>query len=291
MIALMPVHCWSIAKLKPIQALASRIHKWTSYCGEALCRLVCFLWTTSDHVLIGYVGDPLAQTELRCYGDADFAGCKATHRSTPGMFACVRPAPGRRARRRPRGRAQYDPRGPVGRPRAGRAGQGAVYRAPNPAAGVRNCPPRSPPTREAFRAAAVPAPVPWWERPPKRADGVSVGIRRRAARLRGAQGSATDPLRRAGGPASPRGGPRRRTRCREDPHRRSPVAPRDRHQCARRLARTRSRVRRRRVRNMSRGAAPGGSLGAPKDRPPPPVRLAIREKGLFASVSISWHCA
>ena len=183
-------------------------------------------------------------------------------RASSGMFACVRPAPGRRARRRPRGRAQYDPRGPVGRPRAGRTDRGAAYRAPNPAASVRNCPPRSPPTREAFRAAAVPAPVPWWERPPKRADGVSVGIgraRRRTARLRGAQGSATDPLRRAGGPASPRGGPRRRTRCREDPHRRSPVAPRDRHQCARRLARTRSRVRRRRVRNMSRGAAPGGS--------------------------------
>ena len=76
--------------LKAIQALASRIHKWTSWCDKALHRLVCYIHTSADHTLVGYVGDSLSDTTLRCYADADFAGCKATYKSTSGLFACVR---------------------------------------------------------------------------------------------------------------------------------------------------------------------------------------------------------
>ena len=40
-------------------------------------------------MLVGFVGDDLRDTNLRLYADADFVGCKATMRSTSGVFACA----------------------------------------------------------------------------------------------------------------------------------------------------------------------------------------------------------
>ena len=48
--------------LKAIQALACRIHRWTSWCDKALCRLVCYLYSSDSDVLKGYVADPLGKT-------------------------------------------------------------------------------------------------------------------------------------------------------------------------------------------------------------------------------------
>ena len=75
--------------LKAIQALASRISRWTEWCDKALHRLICFLHSTRKDSLVGFVGDCLKDTNLRLYADADWAGCKATFRSTSGVFSCV----------------------------------------------------------------------------------------------------------------------------------------------------------------------------------------------------------
>ena len=50
---------------------------------------VCFLHHSRNDMLVGYVGQGLGEMTLRLYADADFAGCKATRRSTSGMFACL----------------------------------------------------------------------------------------------------------------------------------------------------------------------------------------------------------
>ena len=43
--------------LKVVQLLATRVSKWTLSCDKALHRLVCYIHTTRDLVLTGYVGD------------------------------------------------------------------------------------------------------------------------------------------------------------------------------------------------------------------------------------------
>ena len=39
--------------------------------------------------LTGHIGDPPEKLELKLFADADFAGCKATRRSTSGVYLCL----------------------------------------------------------------------------------------------------------------------------------------------------------------------------------------------------------
>ena len=36
--------------------------------------------------MVGYIGDPMTACSIDLYGDADFAGCKESSKSTTGVF-------------------------------------------------------------------------------------------------------------------------------------------------------------------------------------------------------------
>jgi hypothetical protein len=75
--------------LNPTRALAGCTHKWTRACDKKLHRLVCYINSTVDLTLKGYINDKPEDLYLRLYADADFAGCKKTSRSTSGVFLCL----------------------------------------------------------------------------------------------------------------------------------------------------------------------------------------------------------
>ena len=71
--------------LKPVQALAKRVSKWTTQCDQRLHRLMCYVHSTTDVVMEGHVGDTLENCKLRVFADADFAG-DSDAKSTSGCF-------------------------------------------------------------------------------------------------------------------------------------------------------------------------------------------------------------
>ena len=75
--------------LRGINHLATRITKWDEEDDKDLYRLMCYVWSTLDHMQVGWVSqDPshLSQINIKLYTDADFAGDKSTSRSTSGIF-------------------------------------------------------------------------------------------------------------------------------------------------------------------------------------------------------------
>ena len=71
--------------LKPVQALAAKVSKWTKDCDLRLHRLMCYIWTTKDIMMEGHVGDMINDCKVRIFADADFA-TEADGRSTSGAF-------------------------------------------------------------------------------------------------------------------------------------------------------------------------------------------------------------
>ena len=72
--------------LKIVQLLSTRVSKWTVSCDKALYRLVCYINSTLDIVLSGYIGDNPEDLYLLQYADADWAGDRADYRSTSGAI-------------------------------------------------------------------------------------------------------------------------------------------------------------------------------------------------------------
>ena len=75
--------------LKAVNYLASRITKWSPECDRRLRRLMCYIDSTAESELIGWVGDAPEDLVLWLFADADFAGCKVTLRSTSGAFLAL----------------------------------------------------------------------------------------------------------------------------------------------------------------------------------------------------------
>ena len=75
--------------LKAIGQLAQHISKWTAADDRGLHRLVCYVNSTLDFRLTGWVGDEADMLQGAVYSDADFAGCPETARSTTGVFLCL----------------------------------------------------------------------------------------------------------------------------------------------------------------------------------------------------------
>ena len=44
--------------LRATQGLASRVTKWSPDCDKSLHRLMCYIHTTLDRTMVGFVGDP-----------------------------------------------------------------------------------------------------------------------------------------------------------------------------------------------------------------------------------------
>ena len=76
--------------LRPCCFLATKITKWTRFCDKALHRLMCYMHSTPNTRMCGWVGDDVKDWELVLYADADFAGDRETSRSTSGVFLCIR---------------------------------------------------------------------------------------------------------------------------------------------------------------------------------------------------------
>jgi len=72
--------------LKATCALASRVTKWTESCDKLLHRLICYVHSTLDVFLHGWIGDKMEDLRLELYTDSDFAGDLETMRSTSGVF-------------------------------------------------------------------------------------------------------------------------------------------------------------------------------------------------------------
>ena len=75
--------------LRPIAALASKITKWDSVCDRMLHRLVCYINSSLDYKLKGYIGDSSKDLKITLFSDADFAGCLDTAKSTSGVFIAL----------------------------------------------------------------------------------------------------------------------------------------------------------------------------------------------------------
>jgi len=75
---------WDLLKI--VQLLSTRVSKWTVSCDKALFRLICYINSTLDVVLSGYIGDKQEDLFLLQYADADWAGDRADYRSTSGAI-------------------------------------------------------------------------------------------------------------------------------------------------------------------------------------------------------------
>ena len=60
--------------LRATQSLASRVTKWSRDCDVALHRLVCYINSSLDIRMKGFIGDTIAECQLWLFCDADWAG-------------------------------------------------------------------------------------------------------------------------------------------------------------------------------------------------------------------------
>ena len=74
--------------LRPVQALASKITKWTKLCDRKLHRL-SYINETVQICLHAWVGDPIERIKMVLYCDADLASDRNDHKSTSGVFLCL----------------------------------------------------------------------------------------------------------------------------------------------------------------------------------------------------------
>ena len=75
--------------IRPVQALARLTTEWDHLCDRKLHRLVCYINSTLDLNLYGWVGDPPHMLDLVVYYDADLAGDRTVSKSTSGMCMCL----------------------------------------------------------------------------------------------------------------------------------------------------------------------------------------------------------
>ena len=71
--------------LRAVCHIACFVTKWTPDCDKRLHRLVSYISCSKAYRMVGWVGDPIKNLELRLFADADFAGCSATQRSASGL--------------------------------------------------------------------------------------------------------------------------------------------------------------------------------------------------------------
>ena len=65
------------------------ITKWTPLCDRKLFRIIKYMNGSVCWRQIGFIGDTADELELGLFSDADFAGDKATLRSTSGVFLAL----------------------------------------------------------------------------------------------------------------------------------------------------------------------------------------------------------
>ena len=74
--------------LRAVQGLASRVTKWSPDCDKALHRLMCYVQSTLDMKMTGYIGDTISECKLWLFADSDHAG-EHDSKSTSGSLLCL----------------------------------------------------------------------------------------------------------------------------------------------------------------------------------------------------------
>jgi hypothetical protein len=75
--------------LRPITALAKLVTKWSPRCDRMLHKLMCYINSTLDVAMYGWIADNMKSLEIVLYSDADFAGDRADARSQSGMYLAL----------------------------------------------------------------------------------------------------------------------------------------------------------------------------------------------------------
>ena len=75
--------------LRAVGALSCMITKWDYLCDRKLLRIIKFINGSLAWRQIGFIGDSPDELHLGLFSDADFAGDKATMRSTSGVFLAL----------------------------------------------------------------------------------------------------------------------------------------------------------------------------------------------------------
>ena len=71
--------------LRAVKGLASKVTKWTLACDAQLHQLMCYINTTSDVKMKGYVGDAAKDLKIRIFADSNFAEDEDA-KSVSGVF-------------------------------------------------------------------------------------------------------------------------------------------------------------------------------------------------------------
>jgi hypothetical protein len=74
--------------VRPVQALARFMTKWTRQQDLELHKLVCYIHTTKSWKTVGWIGDDIKDISTVIYSDADWAG-SIDKFSTSGSFCCL----------------------------------------------------------------------------------------------------------------------------------------------------------------------------------------------------------
>ena len=75
--------------LRVVGVLSTMITKWTRHCDRKLFRIIKYMNGSTAWRQIGFIGDSADELQLALFSDADFAGDKATLRSTSGVFLAL----------------------------------------------------------------------------------------------------------------------------------------------------------------------------------------------------------
>ena len=61
--------------LRAVSHLACFFTKWSTKCDQRLHQLMCYIKSTYQYRLVGWIGDELMAVQPHLFADADFAGC------------------------------------------------------------------------------------------------------------------------------------------------------------------------------------------------------------------------
>ena len=69
-----------------VQGLSKRMTRWDPKCDRRLHKLMCYVNSTLDYKMVGWIGDDPSELTAHLFCDADFAGETSTRKSTSGLL-------------------------------------------------------------------------------------------------------------------------------------------------------------------------------------------------------------
>ena len=72
-----------------VGSLATQLTRWTTDEDQRLHRLMSYMYSRADDMLVGFIADPPDKLQLAVFSDADFAGDRKDFKSTSGVFMAL----------------------------------------------------------------------------------------------------------------------------------------------------------------------------------------------------------